>query len=93
MMGVPVIALAGNCHVSRVGVSLLSNLGLEELVGQDIEQYVQIAAALARDQNRLVNLRSGLRHRMEQSSLMNGPQFARDVETAYRQIWRAWCIG
>jgi predicted O-linked N-acetylglucosamine transferase (SPINDLY family) len=31
-MGIPVVTLAGSCHVSRVGVSILSQIGLDELV-------------------------------------------------------------
>jgi protein O-GlcNAc transferase len=91
LMGVPVVALAGKSHVARVGVSLLSNLNLSDLAGNDLGQYIQIATELATDQTRLVMLRSQLREQMEQSWLMNSPQFARDVGAAYRQIWRDWC--
>jgi len=27
---------------------------------------------------------------MEQSPLMNAPRFARNIEAAYREIWRTW---
>ena len=39
-MGVPFITLAGRTHVERVGVSLLTQIGLEELVTRDEEEYV-----------------------------------------------------
>jgi predicted O-linked N-acetylglucosamine transferase (SPINDLY family) len=90
-MGLPVVTLAGSTHVSRVGVSLLNRMGLSELVAQTPEQYVQIAAKLAANLPRLRELRQGLRQRMEQSPLMNAPKFARNVEAAYRGMWRAWC--
>jgi len=32
-----------------------------------------------------------LRQRMLDSPLMDGPSFARDIEAAYRQMWRTWC--
>ena len=92
-MGVPVVTLAGKTHVSRVGVSLLTNVGLGELVGQTEEEYVDIAVGLARDVPRLVELRAGLRRRMENSPLMDGARFARNVEAAYREMWRRWCEG
>jgi predicted O-linked N-acetylglucosamine transferase (SPINDLY family) len=69
----------------------LSNVGLPELVAQDGPQYVQIAAALARDLPRLSQLRATLRDRMQQSPLMDAPRFARNVEAAYRDMWRRWC--
>ena len=45
-MGVPVVTLAGQRHAARVGVSLLTNLGLGELIADTPEQYLQIAQAL-----------------------------------------------
>ena len=45
-MGVPVVSLAGQTAVGRGGVSILSNVGLPELVAQDSEQYVRIAVAV-----------------------------------------------
>ncbi len=90
-MGVPVVSLAGRAHASRVGVSLLSNVGLPELIAQTPEQYVQIAADLAKDLPRLAELRRTLRGRMQASPLMDAPRFARNVEAAYRQMWRSWC--
>ena len=90
-MGVPVVSLAGPAAVGRGGVSLLSNVGLPELVAEDCEQYVQIAAELARDLPRLSALRATLRERMQASPLMNAPRFARGVEAAYRTMWQRWC--
>jgi predicted O-linked N-acetylglucosamine transferase (SPINDLY family) len=90
-MGVPVVSVAGKTAVGRGGLSILSNLGLAELVADSQEGYVRIAADLAHDLSRLSNLRSTLRRRMEQSPLMNAPRFARDIEAAYRRMWRTWC--
>jgi predicted O-linked N-acetylglucosamine transferase (SPINDLY family) len=53
--------------------------------------YVRLAIELAQDLPRLSKLRSTLRQRMEQSPLMDAPRFARNVERAYRQMWRTWC--
>ncbi len=92
-MGVPVITLAGQTHVSRVGVSLLTNMGLAELIAATPDAYETIAVELAHDLPRLSSLHSSLRHRMERSPLLDAPQFAREVETVYRQAWRIWCAG
>lgn len=90
-MGVPVISLAGRTAVGRSGLSLLSNIGLAELVASDTEQYVRIALHWASDLPRLSQLRAELRSRMQASPLMDAPQFARDVEAAYRTMWHHWC--
>lgn len=90
-MGVPVITLAGKLAVHRGGVSILSNLGMPEMIAHSIEQYISIAAALAGDIQRLAAIRNGLRDRMKASRLMDAPQFASDLESLYRSAWKAWC--
>ena len=92
-MGVPVVSLAGQTGVGRAGLSILSNIGLPELVARSEVEYVRIAVALAEDIGRLGALRATLRGRMERSPLMDAPRFARGVEAAYRQMWRKWCAG
>ncbi|EDY18049.1 Tetratricopeptide TPR_2 repeat protein [Chthoniobacter flavus Ellin428] len=90
-MGVPVVSLAGERMVSRAGLSQLTNLGLPELVARTEDEYVEIATRLAGDLPRLAELRATLRSRMEVSVLMDAPRFARQIETAYRTMWRDWC--
>lgn len=90
-MGVPTITLAGPNHASRPGASLLHNVGLADLVAQSPSEYVEIAVQLAGNIPRLAEIRQGLRARMQQSPLMDGPAFARDMEAAYRKAWREWC--
>ena len=90
-MGVPVVTQAGRTHVSRVGVSLLTTVGLPELIAADDEDYLRIAVRLASDVNVLAALRSTLRSRLSASPLLDAPRFARHVEQAYRQMWRTWC--
>jgi predicted O-linked N-acetylglucosamine transferase (SPINDLY family) len=90
-MGVPVVSRFGQRGVSRAGLSILSNAGLPELVAETDEQYVQIATALAADRPRLAELRATLRDRLRGSPLMDAPRFARNVEQAFRTMWRRWC--
>lgn len=90
-MGVPVIALAGTRHVSRVGLSILTNAGLTELVANDAEDYVAIATALAGDADRLRGLHESLRDRLSASPLLDAASFTRDLEAALRVAWQNWC--
>jgi predicted O-linked N-acetylglucosamine transferase (SPINDLY family) len=90
-MGVPVVTLSGETAVGRGGRSILSNLGLPELIARNHDQYAQIAIELAGDPNRMSTLRHGIRERMLASPLTDAPAFARDIEMAYRQMWRTWC--
>lgn len=92
-MGVPVIALAGNSHAARVGVSLLNNAGLEELVAEQPQDYIRIAAELARDRERLAQLRATMRERMLASPLLDRCAMGRDLGEAFREMWRRYCSG
>ena len=87
-LGVPVVTLKGRAAVGRGGVSILSNVGLKELIAEDTDRYVEIAVELANDRQRLTDLRRDLRGRMLRSPLMNASLYARDIESAYRAMWR-----
>jgi predicted O-linked N-acetylglucosamine transferase (SPINDLY family) len=90
-MGVPTVTLVGKTVVGRAGLSQLSNIGLTDLVAREPDELVKIAVELAEDVDRLAQLRATLRQRMESSPLMDGPRFARNVESAFRAMWRNWC--
>ncbi len=89
-MGVPVITLAGVSHVGRVGVSQMSNLGLQELIARDTDHYVDIAVALANDVPRLAALRGAMRVRMSASPLMDAPRLTKNLEAAYDNMWSVY---
>jgi protein O-GlcNAc transferase len=91
-MGVPVVTRVGHTVVGRAGYSQLTNLGLSELVAWSDGEFVSLAARLAADRSRLAHLRTTLRERMERSALMDAARFARNIEAAYREMWRRWCV-
>ena len=90
-MGVPFITLAGDTSVSRMGVTILTNAGMPELIANSQDEYIHLAVDLAQDKDRLRGLRHHLRDRVAASPLMNQEAFARNMETAYREMWRTWC--
>ena len=92
-MGVPVVTLAGDRHVARVGASILAHIGLGNLVAATEEEYVGIAAALASDIGRLNALRMGMRERMTTTALGHPNRFILYLEVAYRTMWARWCAG
>ena len=90
-MGLPVVALRGDSFLSRASLSVLSAAGCVEWAADDAAGYVGICKSLAADLPRLAATRAGLRARVAASPLTDAPAFARDVERAYREMWRAWC--
>jgi len=92
-MGVPVVVLEGDAHVSRVGVSLLNTVGVPELIARSEDDYLAIAVRLAGDIRQLQILRQTLRDRLMASPLTDNITFTRNLERLYRQIWQSWCHG
>ncbi len=90
-LGVPLVSLAGEAFLARAGLSILSTVGLAELVAHSEEEHLQIALGLARDTKRLAALRAGLRQRMRASPLLAAAAFTRDLEALYRTAWEQWC--
>ena len=85
-MGVPVISLYGKRHGTRFGLSILKNIGLEELAVNSYDDYVKLAVALANDWKLLSILRKNLRGMMTKSPLMDSENYLREVEAAFKKI-------
>jgi predicted O-linked N-acetylglucosamine transferase (SPINDLY family) len=86
-MGVPVLTLLGDRHAGRMVASVLTRLGLTDLVAHTPEGFVARAVELANNPDHLAFLRAGLRERMCASPLCDGQTFTRQLETAYREMW------
>jgi predicted O-linked N-acetylglucosamine transferase (SPINDLY family) len=91
-MGIPVVTLVGTRQVSRLGLSILSTLGLTELIASSPQEYINICLKLANDLDYLKNLRATMRHRMQTSPLMDASSFTHHLEVIYRQMWERWCV-
>lgn len=92
-MGTPVITLRGDRHAARVGASILTHLGLPELIAEDRDAYIRAAVSLAGDVDRCRNYSVGLRDRMRASPLLDADRFARGIEKTYRDKWNICCRG
>ena len=90
-MGVPVVTLRGGTWVGRISESILSTVGLSELVAGSQADYIALAAELAADRDRRSALHASLRSRLEGSPFCDGPGFTRHLEGAYRDMWKRWC--
>jgi predicted O-linked N-acetylglucosamine transferase (SPINDLY family) len=86
-MGVPVITMTGQRADARVGLSLLSQMQLDELIAGSPDAYIAIAAGLAADREKLRALRPELRGRLRGASLGRVAEFTEKLEAAYRLAW------
>jgi len=88
-MRVPVVTLVGDRHA----LSILSAVGLTELVADTPSKYIEICVKLANDWNYLRQLRQTMRERMQTSPLMDGENFTRQLEAAHQEMWERWCCS
>ena len=69
--GLPVLTCSGDTFAGRVAGSLLTAVGMPELVTGSLEEYEQTALALARDPQRLIALRQKLQKNRDTSALFD----------------------
>ena len=90
-MGVPVITMMGDRHSGRVGASILTYLGMEELVAGSGEEYLEKAVGLAQNYDKMTYYRNNLRQILKNSPLSNADKFAEEMERNFRKMWHTWC--
>jgi len=85
-MGVPVITLIGDSHVSRVSYSILNQIGLAELACSSKKEFINKAKAIANDIAYLEKMRNGLRDKCKNSTFTNSELFTNNLEEKLSQL-------
>lgn len=88
--GVPVLTLMGDTFASRVAASLLTAVGLPELITPTLADYERQALHLGHQPAARHRLKHQLRTTRLTSALYNTEQTVRHLETAYRQMWQQY---
>jgi predicted O-linked N-acetylglucosamine transferase (SPINDLY family) len=88
--GIPVITLRGSHYVSRMSSSLLTAIGLPELITHSLEEYERLALRLATQPTELQNIRQRLEKNRYTEPLFDTPRFVKDLEMLYQQIWKKY---
>jgi protein O-GlcNAc transferase len=81
--GLPLVTLRGETFVSRVASSLLSAVGLPELITGNLTDYEALALKLARDPAALTRLKTALESARLTAPLFDTDRFRRNIESAY----------
>ena len=84
-MGVPVLTIKGNNFVGRYGESINTNLGLNDFIADNFDDYYKKSISL-QDKNKLSNLRSSLRNKVLSSPLFDSDNFTKDLMSAFEKI-------
>lgn len=89
-MGVPVLTRTSGRMMGRMGASILSAAGLEDLIAEDDAAFVSKGLELVAATDRRQMFRQDLRRRLRVSRLIDGRPFARELEAAFEQAYRAF---
>ena len=87
--GVPMVCFRGDRWVSRVGATIVTAVGYSEWIGENLDEYVQIAVELSKDPQKLQRIREGLREAMAASPLCDVAGFTKKLEAAYDDMARS----
>jgi protein O-GlcNAc transferase len=91
--GVPLITVQGSHFASRVASSILSAIGLDELVSRTLSDYEAMAIQIARDGRSIKALKVKLEMNRSSRPLFDLKRFVRNLECAYEQVWGYYLSG
>ncbi len=93
--GLPVLTKIGASFAARVSASLLTSIGLPELITYSESEYEEKALYIASNHEEIHRLKSKLKKLKETSTLYNSELFTRDLETKYIELVNSHhsCLG
>ena len=86
-IGLPLVTIAGETFASRVAASLLSAVGLPQLIADSFEDYEALALRLATHPDELAFIRKHLTDNRDNLPLFDTPRLARDIGQAFERMW------
>ena len=92
-VGVPQLAARGSTFASRVSSSLLTAIGLPELIVDTPESYRDLALRLSADRALLATYKARLAANRLTTPLFDSALFTRHLEAGYEAIWRRCVAG
>ncbi len=91
--GLPILTLIGDQFAARVGASLLTSVGLDELITNNEDDYENKALFLASNRNELVRIKKVLGKQNPHHPLFNSQTYTRNLEKAYLSVYERYCEG
>ncbi|WP_141286520.1 acetylglucosamine transferase [Ideonella azotifigens] len=85
-MGLPILTCSGRSYISRMAGSLLTAVGLPDLITESIADYEKLAIQLGRNPKRVASYKRYLAEHGRSSALFDMPQIVRDIEDAFETM-------
>ncbi|WOJ90014.1 UDP-N-acetylglucosamine-peptide N-acetylglucosaminyltransferase [Methylocapsa polymorpha] len=90
---VPLVTCSGDTFPSRVAGSILSAIGLSELIATDLDAYFDLAYEFATNPTRLATVKAKLAANRLTTPLFDIEAYTRDIEGLYEIMWRRYRDG
>ena len=87
-MGLPVLTKLGSAYPSRMAASIVNAVNLPELITNSEKEYVSLAVEIANDPEKLKNIKEKLISNLSTAPLFNTKGFTKNLETAYKNIYK-----
>jgi len=91
--GVPVVTMLGKHFASRVCSSLLTAIGLPELITHSLEEYETLCLDLALNPPKLMALKQNLIANRNTKPLFDTNQFAHHLENGFKEVWKKFSLN
>jgi predicted O-linked N-acetylglucosamine transferase (SPINDLY family) len=84
--GAPILTLSGRSYISRMCGSLLTAVGLPDLITENLADYERLAVQIGRTPARAASYKRYLREQGRQSPLFDIPAIVRDIERQFAHL-------
>jgi predicted O-linked N-acetylglucosamine transferase (SPINDLY family) len=92
-VGLPVLTCMGNSFAGRMAASLLTNIGLPELITRSLQEYESLAIELATNPDKLTQIKTKLAENRLTTPLFDTPLFTKHIEAAYQAVYDRYQSG
>lgn len=84
--GLAVLTLSGEAFASRMAASLLTALGMTELITSSLEEYEEMAVMLGTNSDQMNSVKTKLSIQKEVTDLFNTSKFTVNLEQVYKEM-------
>ena len=88
--GLPILTCIGKNFQGRVAASLLSSVGLSNLITKSLDEYERLAIQFAIKEKNIIDIKNKLYNNLKSSSLFNTEIFTYNMEKAYKEIYERY---
>ena len=92
-VNLPILTLIGDSFASRVCASLLKTINMEELITNNIEDYIKLAIKISKNNNYLSSLKEKMSNQVHTSNLFKSDLFTRKLEEGYVSVYKNFLAG